>query len=196
MVHGAWFAFGSWGMEHGSAADNNLKKENFKKSAVAEASKSTTLRHILTWYDAKDVDWQALYEDWKNIEGATMTSDLPLIAIGDNDPDPIVIECETGMTMSVAPGETPTDGVATVGASVAGVDETTLELAYQMQGREGVAIVERCSDGKKFIFANPCVGGVTFQYQTIGALDTNKAGIRFTLTGAGCPKPLMVYKPS
>lgn len=169
---------------------------NFKKSDVAEASKSSTLRHILTWYNSQDVDWDELYTQWRQITGGVYDQTLPLVEDeNSNTPEPITIECENGMTMSVAPGETPTDGVATISASVAGIDETTLELAYQMQGREGVAIIERCSDGKKFIFANPCTGGVTFQYQTIGTLDSNKAGISFQLTGAGCPRPMLVYEP-
>jgi hypothetical protein len=36
---------------------------------------------------------------------------------------------------------------------------------------------------------------MTFQYQSIGSQDGGIAGINFTLSGADCPKPMVVYAP-
>ena len=93
-------------------------------------------------------------------------------------------------------GEAPQDGKAELTAIAEGVDENTLDWAFNMQGEEVVAIVERCSDGKKFLYANPCTGGMTFQYQSIGAQDGGTAGINFTLSGSDCPEPMLVYEPA
>lgn len=173
--------------------------KDFKKTQVVAASKSAKLLFKITLFAAAVVDWAELLRNWAtSVSGATLTVALPFLE-GTTDAEQAghVLECKAGsVTFSVAPGETPTEGVATVNGVLEGVDENSLEVAYGLQGEEVVAVVERCSDGKKFIFANPCTGGAVFQYQTIGAQDGGEAGISFTLTGKDCPQPMLVYDPA
>lgn len=174
-------------------------KNNSRKNVTA-ASKSTKYNYIITLVAAAIVDWAALAALWKAKQGAKLTSKLPLLALPDGETEADqyhTIECKPSTVVPVInAGEAPMDGKAEITAIAEGVDESTLDWAYGMQGEEVVAIVERCSDGKKFLFANPCTGGMTFQYQSIGAQDGGTAGINFTLTGADCPEPMLVYEPA
>lgn len=176
------------------AVKNKTRKE------VNAASKSTKYSYIITLVAASIVDWAALTALWKAKTGAKLTSKLPLLALpeGESEADQYhTIECKPGTVVpTINAGEAPQDGRAEITAIAEGVDENTLDWAYNMQGEEVVAIVERCSDGMKLLFANPCTGGVTFQYQSIGAQDGGTAGVNFTLTGADCPEPMLVYEPA
>lgn len=169
------------------------------KTQVSAASKSAKLLFVIYIYAAAVIDWAKLLRVWSEaVSGATLHGDLPFLeGTSSAEQEGHILECKAGsVTFSVAPGETPTEGVATINGVLEGVDENSLEVAYGLQGEEVVAIVERCSDGKKFIFANPCTGGAVFQYQTIGAQDGGEAGISFTLTGKDCPQPMLVYEPA
>ena len=175
-------------------------KNNSRKNVTA-ASKSTKYNYIITLVAAALVDWAALASLWKNNRtGAKLTAKLPLLALPDGETEADqyhTIECKPSTVVPVInAGEAPMDGKAEITAIAEGVDESTLDWAYGMQGEEVVAIVERCSDGKKFLFANPCTGGMTFQYQSIGAQDGGTAGINFTLSGSDCPEPMLVYEPA
>ena len=174
-------------------------KNNSRKNVNA-ASKSTKYNYIITLVAAAIVDWAALAALWKAKTGAKLTSKLPLLALpqGESEADQYhTIECKPGTVVPVInAGEAPQDGKAEITAIAEGVDEGTLDWAFNMQGEEVVAIVERCSDGKKFLFANPCTGGMTFQYQSIGTQDGGTAGINFTLSGSDCPEPMLVYEPA
>ena len=168
---------------------------NFSKSSVTGNAKSTKLLFILTLYAAAAIDWDALRAIWAAaVENGKLTA-LPLLTGTGIDSTAHTLECKSGsVSFSVAPGEAPQDGVATVSGVLDGVAEDQLKTAYALQGEEVVAIVERCSDGKKFIFANPCTGGVTFQYQSIGAQDGGEAGVAFNLTGKDCPVPVLIFE--
>ena len=173
--------------------------KNKTRKDVNAASKSTKFSYIITLVAASIVDWAALAALWKAKTGAKLTSKLPLLELlqGESEADQYhTIECKPGTVVPVInAGEAPQDGKAEITAIAEGVDENTLDWAYGMQGEEVVAIVERCSDGKKFLYANPCTGGMTFQYQSIGAQDGGTAGINFTLSGSDCPEPMLVYEP-
>ena len=168
---------------------------NMKKSDVPTKAKSNLYNYIITFILASLVDWDALQTLWNNVSGAVLTSAVPLTS-GAQQSDWHTLECGANTVVpTINPGEAPMDGKAEITGIVEGVDETTLGWAYGMQGEEVVPIVTRCSDGKKFIFANPCTGGMTFQYQSIGGQDGGKSGIAFQLTGTDCPKPMLVYAP-
>lgn len=169
---------------------------NLSKSSIKAQDKSLTHLYRIRLLDAAAVDWDALREAWASVSGATLNRAIPTLDTA-TDKAWHTVDCKGNtVTVSVAPGEAPANGVATVSGVVEGINETTLAWAYDMQGREVVAVIERCADGKQFIFANPCTGGVTFQYQTIGSQDGNTAGISFNLTGIECPKPMLVYAPA
>ena len=176
------------------AVKNKTRKE------VNAASKSTKYYYIITLVAASIVDWAALAALWKAKTGAKITSKLPLLELpeGESEADQYhTIECKPGTVVPVInAGEASQDGRAEITAIAEGLDDKTLDWAYGMQGEEVVAIVERCSDGMKLLFANPCTGGVTFQYQSIGTQDGGTAGVNFTLTGADCPEPMLVYEPA
>lgn len=173
--------------------------KNVKRKDVDAKSKSAKFSYIITLIEATIIDWPALSALWKAMTGAKLTSQLPYLQL--TSPDTVddhtcVLECKPGTVVpNVGPGEAKTDGKGEVSGLVEGVDENTLAFAYDMQGKEVAAIIERCSDGTKFLFANPCTGGVTFQYQSIGAQDGGISGINFTLTGEDCPMPMVVYAP-
>lgn len=168
---------------------------NFSKSSVTSTSKSTKYNFLLTLYSAGSIDWETLQKLWNAAVSKGVLDMLPMLPSGD-DNDPHSIDCKAGsVSFSVAPGEAPQDGVATVEGVIEGLAEEQLKLAYGLQGEEVVAIVTRCSDGKKFIFANPCTGGVVFRYQSIGSQDGGEAGISFNLTGKDCPVPVLVFDP-
>lgn len=173
--------------------------KNVKRKDVDAKSKSTKFSFIITLIEAAIVDWAALAALWAAKTGAKLTSQVPYLTL--TSPDTVddhtlVLECKPGTIVPVVnAGEAPTDGKAEITGIVEGVDEHTLQMAYENQGKEMIAIVERCSDGMKFLFANPCTGGMTFQYQSIGAQDGGTAGINFTLSGADCPEPMLVYAP-
>lgn len=171
---------------------------NMKKSQVAAAEKSAKFSYIITIFAAAVIDWAALQALWAAMTGAKLTSQLPFLSgATDDDKAGHTIECKAGTVVpTINPGEAPMDGNAQITGIVEGINEDSLAWAYELQGEEVVAIVERCSDGKKFLFANPCTGGVTFQYQSIGAQDGGTAGINFQLTGTDCPKPMVVYEPA
>lgn len=174
--------------------------KNVKRKDVDAKSKSTKFSFIITLIEAAIVDWAALAALWAAKTGAKLTSQVPYLEL--TSPDTVadhtlVLECKPGTIVPVVnAGEAPTDGKAEITGIVEGIDENTLQMAYENQGKEVIAIVERCSDGKKFLFANPCTGGMTFQYQSIGAQDGGTAGINFTLSGADCPEPMLVYEPA
>ena len=174
--------------------------KNIKKKDVAATSKSAKFAFIITFIEALIVDWAALQTLWAAKTGAKLTSQVPLLTLPQGktaDDYTHTVECKAGsITPVINAGESPMDGKAQITGIVDGIDENTLDWAYGMQGEEVVAIVERCSDGKKFIFANPCTGGMTFQYQSIGAQDGGTAGINFQLTGGDCPEPMLVYEPA
>lgn len=160
------------------------------KSKVPATSKALTMKYIIAIIAANFVDWEAFNTIWKNATGGKITSDVPLTT---SAPLWMNFECAPGsVSFNVTPGESPYNGRAQISAIVDGVDETTLDWAFACQGEEVVAKVTRCSDGKVFVFANPCTGGMTFQYQQIGSQDGGKAGISFNLTGTDCPQPVMV----
>ncbi len=170
--------------------------KNIKKSDVTAAAKSVKLAYILTVIPASIVDWPALQALWRAVSGAKLTSQVPLLT-GSSSDDFKTIECKGNTLVPVInPGEAPTDGKAEISGVVEGVNDKTLDWAYDAQGKEAVVIAERCSDGTKFIFANPCTGGLTFQYQSIGAQDGGSAGISFKFTGEDCPTPMLVYAPA
>ena len=176
------------------AVKNKTRKE------VNAASKSTKYNYIITLVAAAIVDWAALAALWKAKTGAKITSKLPLLALpeGESEADQYhTIECKPGTVVPVInAGEAPMDGKLEITAIAEGVDDKTLDWAYGMQGEEVVAIIERCSDGMRFLCANPCTGGLTFQYQSIGAQDGGTAGVNFTLSGSDCPEPMLVYEPA
>jgi|GEM_PF-1007320 len=169
---------------------------NFSKSSVTGASKSTKYLFLLTIYAAAAIQWDRLRTLWAAAVEAGRLTELPLVTDTGADKNPHTLECKSGsISFSVAPGEAPQDGVATVSGTLDGLAEDQLKTAYALQGEEVVAVIERCSDGKKFIFANPCTGGGTFQYQNIGALDGGESGVSFNITGKDCPVPVLVYEP-
>ena len=174
--------------------------KNVKRKDVDAKSKSAKYSFITTLIEAAIVDWAALAALWNAMTGAKLTSQVPYLEL--TSPDTVadhtlVLECKPGTIVPVVnAGEAPTDGKAEITGIVEGIDENTLQMAYENQGKEVIAIVERCSDGMKFLFANPCTGGMTFQYQSIGSQDGGIAGINFTLSGADCPKPMVVYAPA
>ena len=174
--------------------------KNVKRKDVDAKSKSAKYSFIITLIEAAIVDWAALAALWNAMTGAKLTSQVPYLEL--TSPDTVadhtlVLECKPGTIVPVVnAGEAPTDGKAEITGIVEGIDENTLQMAYENQGKEVIAIVERCSDGMKFLFANPCTGGMTFQYQNIGTQDGGIAGINFTLSGADCPKPMVVYAPA
>ena len=174
--------------------------KNIKRKDVDAKSKSTKFSFIITLYEAAIVDWAALAALWKAKTGAKLTSQLPFLELTSPDTvddHTITLECKPGTVVPVVnAGEAPMDGKAEITGIAEGIDENTLAFAYETQGKEVVALVERCSDGKKFLFANPCTGGMTFQYQSIGAQDGGTAGINFTLSGADCPEPMLIYEPA
>lgn len=174
--------------------------KNIKRKDIDAKSKSAQFSFIITLIEAAIVDWSALAALWKAMTGAKLTSQVPYLTL--TSPDTVedhtcVLECKPGTVVPVVnPGEAPMDGNGEITGIVEGIDENTLAFAYDMQGKEVVAIAERCSDGKKFLFANPCTGGMTFRYQSIGTQDGGIAGINFTLSGTDCPKPMVVYEPA
>lgn len=174
--------------------------KNIKRKEVDAKSKSTKYSFIITLIEASIVDWAALAALWAAKTGAKLTSQIPYLTLTSPDTPAdhtCVIECKPGTVVPVInAGEAPMDGKAEITGIAEGLDENTLAFAYETQGKEVVAIVERCSDGKKFLFANPCTGGMTFQYQSIGAQDGGTAGINFTLSGADCPEPMLIYEPA
>ena len=174
--------------------------KNIKRKDIDAKSKSTKFAFIITLIEAAIVDWAALAALWKAMTGAKLTSQVPYLTLESGDSvenHTLVLECKPGTVVPVVnAGEAPTDGNGEITGIVEGVDEHTLEMSYENQGKEVIAIVERCSDGMKFLFANPCTGGMTFQYQSIGSQDGGIAGINFTLSGADCPKPMVVYAPA
>lgn len=174
--------------------------KNLKKKDVAATSKAAKYAYIIILIAASYIDWSALQALWKAKTGAKLTSKVPFLTLpqGETEDDHMhTIECKAGTVVPVInPGEAPMDGKAQITAIAEGVDENTLDWAYNMQGEEVVAIVERCSDGKKFLFANPCTGGMIFQYQSIGSQEGGTAGINFQLTGGDCPEPMLVYDPA
>lgn len=174
--------------------------KNIKRKDVDVKSKSTKFAFIITLIEAAIVDWEALTALWKAMTGAKLGSQVPYLTLESGDSvenHTLVLECKPGTIVPVVnAGEAPTDGKGEITGIVEGIDENTLQMAYENQGKEVIAIVERCSDGVKFLFANPCTGGMTFQYQSIGAQDGSIAGINFTLSGADCPKPMVVYAPA
>lgn len=176
------------------AVKNKTRKE------VNAASKSTKFSYIITLVAASIVDWAALNAIWKQKTGAKITSKLPLLELpqGESEADQYhTIECKPGTVVPVInAGEAPMDGKLEITAIAEGLDDKTLEWAYGMQGEEVVAIIERCSDGMRFLGANPCTGGLTFQYQSIGAQDGGTSGVNFTLSGSDCPEPMLVYEPA
>ncbi len=169
---------------------------DYSKQTLKGTDKSTKLSFILTLYAASVIAWDALQNAWESaVAAGKLTTALPIVQGVVGTPYN-TIECKSGsVSFSVAPGEAPA-GVATISGVIDGVAEDQLKTVYALQGEEVVAIVTRCADGKKFVFANPCTGGVTFQYQTIGALDGGEAGISFNLTGKDCPVPVLVYEPN
>lgn len=174
--------------------------KNIKRKDVDAKSKSTKFAFIITLIEAAIVDWAALAALWKAMTGAKLEHQVPYLTLGQDDSvenHTLVLECKPNTIVpAVNAGEAPTDGNGEIAGIVEGIDENTLQMAYENQGKEVIAIVERCSDGKKFLFANPCTGGMTFQYQSIGAQDGGIAGINFTLKGEDCPKPMVVYEPA
>lgn len=171
---------------------------DFVKASVTSAAKSMKMLFVITLYPASVVDWEALRAAWaQKATAGKLTCPLPfLTGTAQDEQDGHVLECKAGsVTIGVAPGEAPQDGVATISGVLEGLAEDQLATAYSLQGEEVVAVVERCSDSKRFIFANPCTGGVVFQYQQIGAQDGGEAGISFNLTGKDCPVPMLVYEP-
>lgn len=174
--------------------------KNIKRKDVDVKSKSTKFAFIITLIEASIVDWPALSTLWAAMTGAKLTSQVPYLTLESGDSvenHTLVLECKPGTIVPVVnAGEAPMDGKAEITGIVEGIDENTLQMAYENQGKELIAIVERCSDGMKLLFANPCTGGVTFQYQSIGAQDGGVAGINFTLSGSDCPKPMVVYAPA
>ena len=171
--------------------------KNIKKSDVVANAKSAKFAYIITLIAAAVIDWKAVSAIVSALDGAKLTSKIPFLEGVTEENEMHEIECKAGTVIPVInPGEAPMDGNAQITGIVEGLDEKTLDWAYSMQGEEVVAIVERCSDGKKFAFLNPCTGGLTFQYQSIGAQDGGNAGINFQLTGSDCPKPMLVYEPA
>lgn len=174
--------------------------KNIKRKDIDVKSKSAKYSFIITLIEAAIVDWAALVALWRAKTGAKLTSQLPMLTLESGDSvenHTLVLECKPDTIVPVVnAGEAPQDGKADITGIVEGIDENTLQMAYENQGKELVAIVERCSDGMKFLFANPCTGGLTFQYQTIGAQDGGTAGINFTLSGGDCPEPMVVYEPA
>jgi hypothetical protein len=173
--------------------------KNIKRKDIDAKSKSTKFAFIITLIEAAIVDWAALSTLWAAKQTAKLTSQVPYLELQQDDTvanHTLTLECKPGTVVPIInAGEAPMDGKAEITAIVEGVDENTLQMAYENQGKEMIAIVERCSDGKKFLFANPCTGGMTFQYQSIGAQDGGTSGINFTLSGADCPEPMLVYEP-
>lgn len=168
--------------------------KNLSKADVSVSSKSTSILFTIALLAAELVDWVTLRTQWQAATGK-LTQQIPLVESATADAWKSV-DCGAGTVVpSIAGGESPYDGVATINAIAEGIDEATLDWAYNMQGEEVVAVVTRCSDGKKFVFANPCTGGLVFKYESIGSQDGGKAGIAFTLTGRDCPKPALVYEP-
>jgi len=174
--------------------------KNIKRKDVDVKSKSAKYSFIMTLIEAAIIDWAALAALWAAKTGAKLTSQVPYLTLESGDSvenHTLVLECKPGTIVPVInAGEAPQDGKADITGIVEGIDEHTLQMAYENQGKELVAIVERCSDGTKFLFANPCTGGLTFQYQTIGTQDGGTAGINFTLSGGDCPEPMVVYAPA
>ena len=174
--------------------------KNIKRKDIDAKSKSTKFAFIITLIEAAIVDWAALSTLCAAKTTAKLTSQVPYLELQQDDTvanHTLTLECKPGTVVPIInAGEAPMDGKAEITAIVEGVDENTLQMAYENQGKEMIAIVERCSDGKKFLFANPCTGGMTFQYQSIGAQDGGTSGINFTLSGADCPEPMLVYEPA
>ena len=170
--------------------------KNAKKSDVTAGAKSSKFAYILTIIPADIVDWPALLTLWQAATAGKLASQVPLLT-GSSSDDFKTIECKGNTVVPVVnAGEAPTDGKAEISGTVEGVNDKTLEWAYSAQGTENVVIAERCSDGTKFIFANPCTGGMVFQYQSIGAQDGGVAGISFKFIGEDCPVPMLVYAPA
>ena len=170
--------------------------KNIKKSDVTAAAKSNKYAYILTVIPAGIVDWAALQTLWLAATGGKLTSQVPLLT-GSSTDDFKTIECKGDTIVPVInAGEAPTDGKAEISGTVEGINDKSLEWAYGAQGTENIVIAERCSDGTKLIFANPCTGGLVFQYQSIGGQDGGSAGISFKFTGADCPVPMLVYAPA
>ena len=170
--------------------------KNIKKSDVDAKEKSTKLSWILTVIPAAIVDFISLNTLWAAADEGKLTAQVPLKEDASTD-NFLTIECKGNTVVPVVnPGESPYDGNAQITGVVEGVNEKTLAWAYDAQGQEAVVIATRCSDGKRFIFGSPCSGGMTFQYQSIGAQDGGTAGINFQFTSADCPKPMLVYAPA
>ena len=176
------------------AVKNKTRKE------VNAASKSTKYNYIITLVAAAVVDWAALAALWKAKTGAKITSKLPLLDLQNEETEADqyhTIECKPGTVVPVInAGEAPMDGKLEITAIAEGLDDKTLDWAYSMPGEEVGANIERCSGGTRCLCANPCTGGLTFQYQSIGAQDGGTAGVNFTLSGSDCPEPMLVYEPA
>lgn len=97
------------------------------------------------------------------------------------------------LVMNVEPGENQFKGVPKVTIIIEGLTPDSLEYVYANAGEDFNMIVERCSDGQKFIMGDPCSGGMRMQYTSIGVLEGGNAGISVEFTGGQCNQPVLFY---
>ena len=157
---------------------------NLKRNQSNEA-KSTTMKYRMWLADFDDVD----IENFPKATKATIET-CPLL----DGKKFVYLDAKFGSVVpNAAPGESPFSGKLTISPIIEGITPETLDWVYKNQGKQVIAVWERCSDGQKFIGGTPCSGGLTVKYQSIGSQDGGINGIALTLEGGECPDPFYFY---
>jgi len=94
---------------------------------------------------------------------------------------------------SVAPGESPLNGILTLTPVIEGITKESLSWIYQNVGEDCVVVWERCIDKQLFIAGSPCSSGLKLSYTNIGTLDGGIGGIALQFQGQECPEPYYFY---
>lgn len=157
---------------------------NLKRNQSNDA-KSVTMKYRMWLADFDDVD----VDNFPQAEKATI-KDNPL----KEGKKFVYLDAKFGSVVpNAAPGESPFSGKLTISPIIEGITPESLDWIYKNQGKQVIAIWERCSDGQKFIGGTPCSGGLTIKYQSIGTQDGGINGIALTLEGGECPDPFYFY---
>lgn len=90
------------------------------------------------------------------------------------------------------PGESPLQDKIKITGGLEGVSKAVLDFWYKNRGNRHIVIVERCADNQRFIFGNPCSGGLMLKTEKLGTLE-NMSGIAFNWEGSECPEPFYFY---
>lgn len=99
----------------------------------------------------------------------------------------------TSINPSVAPGQSPANGVMTLTPIIEGISDEVLEWLYANVGEDFIVIWVVCTTNEMFIAGNPCSSGLRLSYTNIGKLDDGTGGAALQLQGQECPEPFYKY---